>query len=312
MTGKWEWDDIRFFLAAAREGSFSGAARTLGVDHVTVGRRITALEERLGVKLIARTPEGLSATIAGQAIIRQCEVMEASALDIERMVAGHDAHYEARIRVTTTEVLATHVLVPELASLRERYPQLQVEIVTGVRLLDIARREADIAVRPVRPTSPNLICRRLGELGFALYASRSYLSRQGTPARGRGLRGHFLINYVGTPSPDFGPLFMKESIEGATIALRSNDKNVQAQAAAEGLGICELSCIFGDRQRELVRVWPHEKPMLRPIWMVIHEDLRRAARIRLLSNAIAEGFQRSAKLLRQGCQNRNRARSITS
>jgi DNA-binding transcriptional LysR family regulator len=296
----WEWDDIRFFLAASREGSLSGAARTLGVDHVTVGRRIAAFEERLGAKLLTRTPEGLTATPAGHAILRQCEAMEASAFDIERMVAGHDAQYSSRIRLTTTEVLATHVIVPEVAALREHYPQLQVEILTGIRLMDIARREAEIAVRPVRPTAPNLICRRLGELGFTLYASRDYLAEHGTPARGRGLRGHALITYSGTPASDFGPLFMKELTDGATIALRSNDIMARARGAAEGLGICELSCVFGDEQRHLVRVWPHEKPTLRPIWMVIHEDLRRAARIRLLSSAIVEAFQRNSELLRYG------------
>jgi DNA-binding transcriptional LysR family regulator len=300
MPGKWEWDDVRFFLAASREGSLSGAARALSVDHVTVGRRIAALEERLGAKLLTRTPDGLAATSAGQAILQQCEAMETSAFDIERLVAGHDSQYGGRIRVTTTEVLATHVIVPELAALRERYPQLQVEILTGIRLLDIARREAEIAVRPVRPTAPSLVCRKLGEFGFALYASREYLSRHGTPARGRGLRGHFLISYIGTPSSGFGPLFMNESVEGAKIALRSNDKTVQASGAAAGLGICELSCVFGDEQPDLVRVWPHEEPTLRPIWLVVHEDLRRAARIRLLSSAIAEAFRRNARLLRHG------------
>ena len=109
-----------------------------------------ALKERLGAKLLTRTPEGLAATAAGQAILRQCEAMESSAFDIERLVAGHDSQYGGRIRLTTTEVLATHVIVPEVAVLCERYPQLQVEILTGVRLLDIARREAEIAVRPVQ------------------------------------------------------------------------------------------------------------------------------------------------------------------
>lgn len=306
MPGTWEWDDVRFFLAASREGSLSGAARALNVDHVTVGRRIAAIEERLGAKLLTRTPEGLIATPAGQAILRQCEAMETSAFDIERLAAGHDSQYGGRIRLTTTEVLATHVIVPELAALRDRYPQLQVEILTGVRLLDIARREAEIAVRPVKPTAQSLVCRKLGEFGFGLYASRDYLKRHGTPARRRGLTGHSLISYVGTPSAGFGPLFMEESLEGAMIALRSNDKTVQAQAAAEGLGICELSCIFGDEYPGLVRVWPHEEPTMRAIWMVIHEDLRRAARIRLLSTAIAEAFQRHAKLLRYGHPHRPR------
>jgi DNA-binding transcriptional LysR family regulator len=306
MPGTWEWDDVRFFLAASREGSLSGAARTLSVDHVTVGRRIAALEERLGAKLLTRTPDGLAATSAGQAILRQCEAMETSAFDIERLVAGHDSQHEGRIRVTTTEILATRVIVPELAGLRARYPQLQVEILTGIRLLDIARREAEIAVRLVRPTAPSLVCRKLGDFGFALYASREYLARCGTPTRGHGLRGHFLISYVGTPSSGFGPQFLKESVEGAKIALRSNDKTVQAGAAAEGLGICELSCVFGDEHPGLVRVWPHEQPLRRPIWMVIHEDLRRAARIRLLSAAIAEAFQRNAALLRGGHVRRSR------
>ena len=189
MPGTWEWDDVRFFLAASREGSLSGAARALNVDHVTVGRRIAALEERLGAKLLTRTPEGLIATPAGQAILRQCEAMETSAFDIERLAAGHDSQYGGRIRLTTTEVLATHVIVPELAALRDRYPQLQVEILTGVRLLDIARREAEIAVRPVKPTAQSLVCRKLGEFGFGLYASRDYLKRHGTPARRRGLTG---------------------------------------------------------------------------------------------------------------------------
>jgi len=141
-------------------------------------------------------PKGLATTSTGQAILAQCEAMEASAFDIERMVAGHDAQFGSRIRVTTTEALATTVLIPIVAALRERYPQLQVEILTGIRLLDIARREAEIAVRPVRPTEPGLVCRRLGKLGFTLYASRAYLAKYGTPARGRGISDRFMLKFV--------------------------------------------------------------------------------------------------------------------
>ncbi len=119
--------------------------------------------------------------------------MEGATFDIERLVAGQYSQFGGRIRVTTTEVLASHVIVPEVAALRERYPQLQVEILTGVRTLDIARREAEIAVRPIRPAAPNLVCRKLGEFGFALYASREDLLRHGTPARRDGLRGHGLV-----------------------------------------------------------------------------------------------------------------------
>src|SRR5215467_3349608 len=138
-AGKWQWDDVRFFLAVARAGSLSGAARVLGVDHVTVGRRIAALEQQLGAKLLLRTPEGLAASAAGQAILRQGEAMEVAARDLERLVAGHDAQCTGSIRLTTTEVLALHVIVPYLATLHERYPHLSVELVTGLRSLDLTR-----------------------------------------------------------------------------------------------------------------------------------------------------------------------------
>ncbi|HSR56861.1 MAG TPA: LysR family transcriptional regulator [Candidatus Binataceae bacterium] len=306
MAGSWEWDDVRFFLVASREGSLSGAARALGVDHVTVGRRIAALEERLGAKLLTRTPEGLAPTSPGQAILKQCQTMESAALDIERMVAGHDSRFVGPIRLTTTETLASYVVVPQLAALRRRYLELQLEIITSVRILDIARREAEIAVRPVRPTASNLVCRKLGDLGFAMYASRDYLARHGFPRRGHGLAGHFLIGHLYNPASGFGPLFMNESLEGAEIVVRSNTSTVQAQAAADGLGICELACALGDSQPALVRVWPNEPPTLRSIWLVTHEDMRRAAKIRLVSAAIAEAFQRNAKLLRDGQPRRPR------
>src|SRR5215813_3097096 len=104
--GNWQWDDVRFFLAVSREGSLSRAARVLGVDHVTVGRRIAALEQQLGAKLLIRTPEGFSASAAGQAILTRCEAMEGAALDLERLAAGHDAQFTGSIRLSTTEVLA--------------------------------------------------------------------------------------------------------------------------------------------------------------------------------------------------------------
>jgi DNA-binding transcriptional LysR family regulator len=296
----WQWDDVRFFLAVAREGNFSRAARTLGVDHVTVGRRIAALERQLGAKLLIRTPEGVAASAAGQAILRQCEAIEVAALDLERIVAGHDANFTGSIRLTTTEALAVHVIVPSLATLRERYPHLQVELITGLRSLDITRREADIALRLARPTAPNLMCRKLGELGFTLYASPRYLAEHDSPQRGQGLVGHRLISYLGAPPFGLGPLFMGEALAGAQIALRSNSPYIQAKAAASGVGISELACLIGDSYPGLMRVWPDEEPTLRSVWLITHEDLRRAAKIRVLSSIIADAFAREARILRHG------------
>lgn len=289
----WQWDDVRFFLAVARAGSLSGAARALRVGHVTVGRRVAALERRLAVKLLNRTPDGFTVTAAGQAILTQSAAMESAALDLERVAAGRDTRATGIVRVTTTEGLAHLVLAPAIAALRRSHPQLQVDLLVGVRTLDIARREADLAVRFARPSAPELVCRKLGEVPFSLYASRRYLSRCGAPKRGGGLAGHDLITFTGMPAAT-SPFFLGESLEGARIALRCDSPLVQLRAAARDVGIAELACILGDESNLVTRVWPDEPPALRTAWLVLHQDLSRSARIRAVAAAIGEAFRRES------------------
>ncbi len=304
MDSKWEWDDVRFFLATAREGSLSGAARVLNVDHVTVGRRIAMLEERLGAKLLTRTPDGFATTPAGHAIIRECEAMEAAAVNLERLAAGHDTRSAGAVSVTATDALAYAIVLPALAPLRASHPELQIDLLPGVRALDVVRREADLAVRISinRPSAAGLVCRKLADVGSALYASPKYLASRGTPGRGKGLAGHDVITYSGWPA-GMGPSFTGESLEGARTSVRSNDRFVQLKATALGFGICELACYLGDAHPDITRVWPDQPPILRPVWLVIHEDLRRAAKIRLVASAIADGFHRNSGLLRNGQRN---------
>src|SRR5215471_15566471 len=154
----WQWDDLRFFLAVARTGSLSAAARALGVGHVTVGRRIALLEKRLGVTLLNRTPDGFGTTSSGDAILLQCMAMEVAALDLERIAAGRDSLVTGSVRVTPTEALAYQLLPPAIAALRQVHPELQVDLVAGVRSLDIARRDADLAIRFARPSASDLVC----------------------------------------------------------------------------------------------------------------------------------------------------------
>lgn len=313
MAASWRWDDIRFFLVAAREGSLSAAAKALGVDHVTVGRRIAALEEQLRTKLLGRTPDGLAPTSVGQTILKQCETMQGAALALERMVAGHDSRTAGTVCLTASDVLGRRIVMPVVVALRKSHPELQIDFLTGIRPLDIARREADLAVRVsnVRPVDAQLICRKLGEIGFTLYASRQYLERHGTPVRGQGLSNHDLIGFPGMPRL-VRPFFMGESLQGARFALRTNDQYLQLTAASECLGICELPCFFGDSHPEVVRVWPEETPSLRPIWLITHRDLRRGARIRVVSAAIADAFESKAKMLHSGRpQARSASRSST-
>jgi DNA-binding transcriptional LysR family regulator len=289
----WQWDDVRFFLAISRTHSLSGAARALRVDHATVGRRLAAFEDKLGSKLFDRTPEGFAITAAGQAILSQCEAMENAAASVDRLVAGHDSRLSGLVRVATTEVLAHMVIVPALAIIGRKHPQLQVEVMADPRRLDIARRQADIAVRIGRPTDADLLCRKLGDFGLALYASRGYLAAHGVPESG-GLEGHTSVSYLGAPS------WFSEKLAGARVAFFSNSPFVQLRAIAEGIGIGLVPCCLGDHHPELQQLSSAPPPELRAIWMVIHRDLRRVARIRLVANTIAEAFERNQHMLRYG------------
>jgi DNA-binding transcriptional LysR family regulator len=297
--GTWQWDDVRFFLAVARAGSLSGAARVLGVGHATVGRRITILEKRLGVTLLQRTPDGFAVTPAGDAVLRQCITMENTALDLERVAAGRDSLAAGSIRLTATEALARQVIAPAIAELRKSYPDLRIDLAVGVRSLDIARREADLAVRVGRPSGLGLVCRKLGEVGYSLYASRAYLAEHRMPQRGKGLASHHLITFTGAPAAT-SPFFMNESLDGARIALRCDNPLIQLQAAAKGIGIAELACFLGDDCTDLVRIWPDEPAELRSAWLIMHEDSRRSARIRVASSAIRDVFRRQRKILQNG------------
>jgi DNA-binding transcriptional LysR family regulator len=295
----WQWDDVRFFLAVARTGSLSSAARGLGVGHVTVGRRITALEKRLGVTLLNRTPDGFATTSAGEAILRQSAAMETAAMDLERIVAGHDALVTGSVRVTTTEALAYQLVAPAIAAVQEAHSELRIDLITSVRSLDIARREADIAVRLARPPASDLICRKLGEVGFSLYASNRYLANRGVPKRSQGLAGFDLIAFTGAPAAT-SPFFMGETLDGARIVLRCDNPLIQIRAAASHVGIVEAACFLGDSSPGLVRVWPAEPPARRAAWLIVHQDMRRAARIKAVSAVITDAFRRQRRILEQG------------
>jgi DNA-binding transcriptional LysR family regulator len=290
----WQWDDVRFFLAVSRNRSLSGAARALRVDHVTVGRRIAAFEEKLGAKLFGRTPEGFVITAAGQAILGQCEAMENAAASVDRLVAGQDARLSGLVRVATTEGLAQVIIVPALAMLARTCPQLQVEVMADPRPLNIARRQADIAVRLSRPTDADLQCRKLGDLGLALYASPAYLAAHGVPECSKDLAGHTSVTYLGAPS------WFSEALAGTRAVFFSNSPFVQMKAVADGIGIGLAPCCLGDDWPALQRLSSAAAPELRPVWMIIHRDLRRVARIRAVANAIVGAFERNRQFLRYG------------
>jgi DNA-binding transcriptional LysR family regulator len=291
------WDDLRFFLAVARGGSFGAAARELGVDHTTVGRRIRALQRRLGAALFHRAPSGLELTSAGESMRAACERIESATIELERQLAGRDKTPAGLVRITATETFSARFVIPALAALRRRHPELEFEVLPDYRRLDLSRQQADIALRNVRPAEAGLVCRRIAEFGFSLYASRTYLRRHPPPPEGGGLVGHDLIawSYI---LPSTKDQFRGVAVDGARIALRSNSTNALLHAAINGLGIAPLPCYLGDEREELERIWPKAPPAMETLWMIYHEDLRRTARVRLVADALVQAFAKERRLLR--------------
>ena len=177
-----DWDDLRFFLAVARRGSLTTAAKDLRVAQSTVGRRLSSLETNLGARLLHRTPDGYTLTLAGHDVLRQAERVEIEALGVERSVGGRDAKLEGVVRVTCTETMAAHVLAPCFAALQEIHSGILVELMPNPNVLSLSMREADIAVRLVRSNEHDLVVRRIGLIAFGLYASPDL---PGTPWRAR-------------------------------------------------------------------------------------------------------------------------------
>ena len=292
-----EWTDLRFFLEAVRGGNLSAAARTLNVNYTTVGRRLDALQHGLGATLIQRTPDGLTLTRAGEAVRELCEKIEAAALEIERRAAGHDRELAGTVRLTATETLAARFLVPAMAELRRRHPEIEIDLIPDYRMLDLSRQQADLAMRNARPADPHLVCRRVGGFAITLYASHDYLASRGRPRRGAGLGGHDLVSWTYL-LPARRSQFMGEALGGAHIVFRSNSTLALMRAVAEGFGIGFIPCYLADEDPRMVRIWPEVAPHMQKLWLIHHEDLRRTARIKLVADAIAAAMRSEARTLR--------------
>ena len=214
-----DWDHVRFFLAVYRSGSSNAAARKLRVQHTTVGRRLAALEATLGERLFIRTPEGLTPTEAAVAIAPSAEEAERCFLAIERQVRRTDSGIEGKVRLTTSEAFGGY-LIRHLARLQSRYPNLTVEIDTSNAVRDLARGEADIAVRMMPTVQSELICRRIGEAGWSLFGSADYIARRGLPDLANGLAGHDVIGFGESLAGSPGARWLGANAKGAHVPLR--------------------------------------------------------------------------------------------
>lgn len=290
-----DWDDLRHFLAIARHRTLSGAARSLHVQQSTMGRRLDALQGRAGAVLLQKTPSGYVLTPAGESVLAHAERMEAEAVAAERAVTGRDVRLAGIVRLTTVETLLAEVLTPILAAFSERYPDIMLDVLVDQRVLSLSRREADVALRLSRPEGHELVARRVGTVGYALYASGDYLDRHGQPDAAAGCPGHRAV----LPEAELMhlPVFAwsGEVTRAATVALRTNSYHGLAAAAEAGIGVACLPHFVARRYR-VVRTQAPEGPP-RELWLVVHEDTRHTPRIRALTDALTMGLRERSALL---------------
>jgi DNA-binding transcriptional LysR family regulator len=292
-----DWDDLRFFLAIARHGSLTAACRELRVAQSTVGRRLASLEASLGVRLLHRTPEGYTLTLAGQDVLRQAERVETEALGVERSVAGRDVKLAGAVRVTCTETIAAHILAPCFAALQRQHPGILVELMPDPRVVSLSMREADIAVRLMRSEQHDLVVRRIGQIAFGLYASPDYLEQHGAPDFEAGCPGHRLMTLLDDVEIDPQAQWLSDLAARASLGMQTSSQEALLSAARGGGGLACLARFRADPDPGLRRLKTPLPPPMTEIWLAVHKDSRSIPRVRVALSAIAEAVKGLAPAL---------------
>jgi DNA-binding transcriptional LysR family regulator len=282
------WDDVRVFLALARRGSARAASVELGVSHTTISRRVEGLEASLGTRLFDRDVGGYRLTGAGEVLLSSAEHTEDILYGAERRLQGRDAQLSGDVRITTSEIIATHMLMPEVARFAAQYPDIDLEILVSDDLFDLNRRDADIALRFMaedRGPPDHLIGRKLVSIASCYYAAPDYLGandlRAGDTSAhwiGWGEESHFPKWVAGSPFPNL------------PARGRFNHVNLQVQAAVAGMGLAALPCFVGDQTAGLVRVPGCEPYSNYDVWLLSHPDLKDVARLRTFRAFVVELF----------------------
>ncbi|MGQ0710292.1 MAG: LysR family transcriptional regulator [Rhodoferax sp.] len=288
-----DWSLLRSFLAALEHGTLLGAAKALNTHQPTLGRHIAELENQLGVVLFERTGRGLLPSAAARALEPHARAVQTHALALAQRARGAHAPAAARVRVSASTPVATYLLPGVLARLRQSHPHIQVEVVASNALSNLLRREADIAVRMLRPAQSSLVARKLGEVGIGAWAQRDYLARF---AAVRRMEDFMRLDWIGgdtDTSITQGFAAMGHPVGTDAFALRTDDLVVQVQAARAGLGVGFLAHYTVREDPAMVQLLPQvlKIPPL-PMWLAVHREIRTNAHIRTVFDALADGLPR--------------------
>lgn len=280
-----EWSDIKVFLAIARTGTLMAAARQIGLSQPTMGRRLKALEASLSLTLFQRTSDGFVLTAEGESVLGHAERMEDQALAFQRELEGREQRLEGALRVSSSDWFGVYVLSPMLAGFIRQHPGVSVELLTDARLLNLARREADLVFRIQPFDEPYILQRKLMHMDYAVFGATG----QEAPKPGDG-KGSALVT-LDTAYSDFpDAVWLRRMLPNARVAFASNNREVQARLCAAGTGLAVLPVALGNQTPGLQRIDLGEAPPGRDVWLGYHRDLRRLARLRALIDSTIEAL----------------------
>ena len=280
------WDDLRFFLALAREGTVSGAGRALGVKHTTVARRIRALEERLGTRLFDRLSDGYAMTQVAENVFEHALAMETLTQAVDRDAFGRDAELAGPLKLTVAHDFADRLIVPKLRAFTEKYPNVDLQLLTTTGLIDFAAREADIAVRLTAKPPEDLVGREVMRLRHGIYGTTRTLRRRTDQ-----------IGAILFRSEDEHPSWVTENFPNARTVLRVDDLSSMVAATRNHLGLSRMPCFVGDTDASLRRLDVSLKPSDWGVWILSHVDLRTTARVRVCREFLLETIQSQRPLI---------------
>lgn len=274
-----DWNDLRYFLEVARRGKLSAAALRIGVDHTTVARRISALEEQLHVTLFHREKRAYILSDEGRRLLTYAEKMETSSLALMDEVAPVASGPTGTVRLATPEAFGSQFLAPHCISFHTRHPGITLELVAETRQLTFTKREADAAITLAKPQHGRIASEKVTDYRLRLYAAPSYLQKHPPIVQLVDLRQHHFIWYVDELLPVPELQLLDKAIPDPHVIFRTTSVTGQARAAESGLGIALLPCYVADQIKSLTPVLPREISVMRELWLSVHDDAAREPHI---------------------------------
>ncbi|CDI01629.1 putative transcriptional regulator (LysR family) [Candidatus Competibacter denitrificans Run_A_D11] len=288
MKHEMDWSDLRYFLAAARLGRLSPAARRLQVEHSTVSRRIDSLERTMGTRLFERHRDGLVLTEAGHALLPMAEQVEATVAVLSEALSGQDLSIRGEVRLGTPEGLAVCFLTPKLKPLLDDYPNLTVELLALPRLANLASREADLAITLEPPRRGPYVVARWTDYSYFLYGSRDYLDQHGPITTRADLARHPFVAYIDDYLLIPELRFLEKLCDKPNLRFSSTSMLAHKEAVLAGVGLAVLTPYISGNDQRLIKVLPDEAQFQHTFWLAAHADRLRLKRVRLVWDYLME------------------------